>query len=375
MADMNLQESAKDIQKRPMRYYLQALGGVNPFMPLGYTVDGQSSMTQSTTSTTYDTEQQKKVLQSIDTIERNITISALKTTIDMLKVAFLDAVIRDNVMYFGKSGTTIAQEYALMAISVNKDEDGNYEVLYLRRVSCDGNFTINFNQTEYQNIPLNFILLNAEGIDVGSTGLIFKSKTDQPNEIELPALTEAQPLTIQAASPTDSSNTAKTTDKIHVMYNQPVDYFGSQVLNKVAANGSKSIIQFTASQQSTVMGIAQPGSSMTSLIHDGDAFPASAFVNAKVKIMLKGIIDATVETTINAYNAGTKTFTLAASGITQAIDGMQYEILAGYAVYTPKQLEASANYQFITANERDRNNNLISPVASGFRFQTASAGG
>lgn len=373
MADSNnLQESAQDIQKRPMRYYLQALGGVNPFKPIGYTVDGQSSITQSTTSTTYDTEQQKKVLQSIDTIERNLTISALKTTIDMLQVAFLDAKIQENVMYFGQSGTIKAQEYALMAISVNKDADGNYEVLYLRRVTCDGNFTINFNQTEYQNIPINFILLNAEGIDTGSTGLIFKSKTDQPNEIQLPTLGQPVQLGIQAITPGDGTTNAKTSDAVHVMYTAPVEFFGTQVLNKVAS-GNKTAVQFTVSQKSTVTGIAQAGSTMTSLIHEGNAFPASAFVNAKVRLILKGKIDAVVETTITAYNVGTKTFTLSQAGITQDIAGMQYEILAGYAVYTPNSLEGSANYEFLTANERDLNNNLINPIIAGVRFQTSAA--
>lgn len=368
----SLQESAQEIQKRPMRYYLQPLGGVNPFRPIGYTVDGQSSMTQSTTSTTYDTEQQKKVLQSIDTIERNFTIAALKTNVDMLQVAFLDSVIQDGVMYFGQSGTVRAQEYALMAVSVNKDENGNYNVLYLRRVTCDGNFTINFNQTEYQNIPLNFILLNAEGIDTGSTGVFFKSKIDQPNEIQIPGLNAAQTLSVQSISPADGSSTAKTTDLIYVTYNAPVEFFGSQVLNK-AASGTKTPVEFTSNQNRTVKGTAQPGSTMTSLIHEGDAFPASAFVNAKIRLSLKGKIDAEVETTVTAYNTGTKTFTLAQSGITQDISGMQYEILAGYAVYTPQSLSASSTYEFLTANERDVNNNLISPVISGSRFQTATA--
>lgn len=364
---------ADEINKQPMQYYLKPLDGNQPFSTLGMTVDGQSSFTQSTTSTTYDTEQQKKVIQSIDSVERNLNLSSLYTTIENLKIAFLDAVIQSGVLYFGKKGTIKAQEYSLMAISVNADENGEYTCFFLRRVTCDGNTTINFNQTEYQNVPLNFIILNDETVDQGSAGIIFKSDINKPNDIVIPVLSDPEPLLLKSINPADGNNTVTTDSKIQVIYSKPVRYFGTQTFAKVDS-GNKSTIKITAAQQGTVKGIAQTGSTMTSLIHDGVAYPASAFVNSKVRILLTGNINASVTTTITAYNAGTKTFTLTASGITQDISGMQFEILSGYAVYTPDAaLEASTTYEFATANERDDNDTVITPIVNTSRFTTAAA--
>lgn len=350
-------------------FWLQEIGATS-YNQMPATVTDTAIFSTSTETTEASVLDQITVASStISAINHTFAMTAGTLDLPTVARAIYGATFKNNAVFLG-SNELVAKRYRFWSVSTTKNENDMYIVSFFRLVGFDGVTSMTLSRASNIELPMNLQLFSDPDLDGEEAFgvMMFESPYNSPDKIEIPSFSGGGglALAIQLTFPTQDDTDVTRTVVSQVIFNKPIAAGGNlniklPGLNEPNLDGEK--LEFK-----TVEHIAQLGSTNTSLIHDGDAYPVNSFVGAKVTILFESNLVDTRD--ITAYNPATKTFTISVGTVDSSPESKEFNILAGYVKFNlTNSLAATTGYQIITGGARDS-----SGISTAFDAQTFTTG-